>query len=363
MAIDEDTVLVSAPATKSGAQGKTLIYERLNSEWTQSQILMASDGSLGDKFGFSVDINDGSALIGAPKDYFNDSSGFGVAYFYQSIEGQWQEQQIIEADDSSVGDWFGFYVKMKDDIALIGAPGFIKGENAGAVYVFEKVKGVWSQIQKITPPDGSPGDGFGFSTDLFEDKLIIGAPLQSSDQYTESGAAYVFEKSNGFWEFSDKLTSSGGNDFNFGLSVSITGDEILVGSPRDDTLGYDAGAVYSYRLINETWLQQQMITHPNPNDFDWFGFSISQDMNNLVIGMFSFGANQDVVHVFQQSNQQWQSYLEIYDKSDENNSFGFSVEINAADVVVGAPTSGLYGESSGAAYVYNFDSIFKSGFE
>jgi hypothetical protein len=62
--------------------GSAYIFERCRSSWVETAKLTAPDGAAGDRFGFSVSISDGRAIVGSPKDddSFNES---GSAYIYE----------------------------------------------------------------------------------------------------------------------------------------------------------------------------------------------------------------------------------------------------------------------------------------
>ncbi|MGD1717365.1 FG-GAP repeat protein, partial [Dapis sp. BLCC M172] len=98
--------------------------------------------------------------------------------------------QKITAPDGSQEDNFGFSVALSDHLALIGAfRDDENGEDIGSAYLFETTTG--SLLQKITAPDGSPFDSFGFSVALRDNLALIGAPADDENG-SNSGSAYLF---------------------------------------------------------------------------------------------------------------------------------------------------------------------------
>jgi hypothetical protein len=113
---------------------------------------------------------------------------------------------------------------------------------AGAAYVFTRTAGVWSQQQKLvgTGTNGRvASDNFGNSVAISGDTVIVGAPTQSYDAdglnaLSIAGAAYVFTRTAGVWTQQQKLVGMGTNGRNandwFGSSVAISGDTAIVGA-------------------------------------------------------------------------------------------------------------------------------------
>ena len=131
------------------------------------------------------------------------------------------------------------------DTAVVGA---IKGGigSRGESYVFRFDGSTWSEEARLTASDGGSKDDFGASVDVSGDKVVIGAP-RADDGVKRSGAAYVYSRTGTVWTEETKLFASDGakNDF-YGESVSISGIIVIVGSPRDDDAGGSSGAAYVY---------------------------------------------------------------------------------------------------------------------
>jgi MYXO-CTERM domain-containing protein len=103
----------------------------------------------------------------------------------------------------------------------------IRIEDRGAVYPIE-VDPLWIQQQKLMAGDGAPGDVFGTSVAISGDTAIVGAPNKAS--YT--GAAYVFTRADSSWTQQQRLTSSSNTgEGQFGSSVAVSGDTVVVNRP------------------------------------------------------------------------------------------------------------------------------------
>ncbi|MFZ2420260.1 MAG: FG-GAP repeat protein, partial [Anaerolineae bacterium] len=149
------------------------------------------------------------------------------------------EQGRLIASDRQSYDLFGWSVAISGDVVVVGAfqadPGSVG--DAGAAYVFEKPGGGWADMThtaKLTASDKAWSDQFGYSVGISGDVVVVGAPYADPDGASEAGAAYVFVKP-GIWTGtlteSAKLTASDKvtDDF-FGYSVAISGDTLVVGA-------------------------------------------------------------------------------------------------------------------------------------
>ena len=305
--------------------------------------------------------------------------------------------------DGVGGDKFGYAVAVDGDTAVIGAyQDNGKGADSGAVYVFSRVEGVWTQAAKLTAFDGEAYDNFGISVAVDGDTVVVGAPGNDGDG-ADSGSVYVFVKPTGGWATSTetaKLTASDGAALDyFGYSVAVDGDTVLVGAYQDDDEendSEDSGSAYIFTKPNSSggWADwnpmentetAKLIASDGADD-DWFGVSVALDGNTAVIGASGDddkGIDSGSVYVFVKPSGAWADGNET-DKltasdGEAQDNFGYSVavdvdtvevsgaEVEVATVVVGAyqhdpidphsdPDSPLYLLDAGAAYVFTRDS-------
>ena len=155
----------------------------------------------------------------------------------------------LVADDGATNDFFGFSVALSGDTAVIGAfrdSDDVKGVDSGSAYVFIRTGGAWIVEAKLTGSSQAFGSMFGWSVAIDGDTAAVGA-LGDFTNGPGSGAVYVFTRSNGVWTEQAKLTASdASNDHNFGRSVAISGDTAIVGAYLEDTGGGEAGAAYVF---------------------------------------------------------------------------------------------------------------------
>ncbi len=306
VAMDGDVAVIGAlQHIHDGAPGTGSVYvyrfDPNTSAWIEEQELLASTGTWGDGFGFSVSISDHVLLIGAVLDDDNGTnSGSAYVFRYDPDTSGWIEEQKLLASDGAAGDFFGDAVAVladpAGDVALIGAGGHDDlADDAGAAYVFRynPKTATWQEEQELLASDGAASDYFALAAVSLsgiqgEAVAVIGAHGNSS------GRAYVFryDPKNSTWFEEQKLVPSGGAPEQFGRAAAIDGDTALIGSWKADAGGTNHGAAYVYRYDGDTsqWSQADMLV-PDPGPWTaFFGFSVALDGDRAVCG--AYGENQ-----------------------------------------------------------------------
>ncbi|MCU0389453.1 MAG: SusF/SusE family outer membrane protein, partial [Chitinophagaceae bacterium] len=188
--------------------------------------------------GNSVSSSGFNFLAGAPVSVTSGQTGRGKAsIFTEGTNTNWD----LQAADGAAGERFGSSVSISGDYAVVGANfADISGrEEQGAAYVFRRASSTqWLQEAKITAPDGTAYDYFGHSVSISGNTIVVGAYGHEFGPNASQGAAYVFTRSGTTWPLQAKLIASDGSSSdNFGNSVSIAGDYVIVGTAGDDVDG------------------------------------------------------------------------------------------------------------------------------
>jgi hypothetical protein len=223
------------------------VFTRAAGVWSEQQKLTASDGEGGVSFGFVVAVEGDTVVIGALGD--DDNGVFaGASYVFTRSAGVWTEQQKLTASDGASMSFFGNSIAVDDDTMLIAADGGGVLGGPGSVYVFTRSAGIWTEQQKLTPSDGSVNDEFGESVAVDGDNVVVSAWLDD-DNGDNSGSIYVFARSAGVWTERLKLLASDGRAEDhlgyFRPGVQLSGSTVLAGAPQDTTPG-EAGAAYVF---------------------------------------------------------------------------------------------------------------------
>ncbi len=166
---------------------------------------------------------------------------------------QWDENLIsVTPDEVSVGDNFGSSLAIDGDYAVVAARTKLHisasdGQThfgVGAVYVyFRNSAGDWTYLKKLMASDYSQGDEFGSSVSISGDYIVVGAQYEDEDETgsnreSNAGSAYVFKKDHGgtdSWGEIKKIVADDREfDDRFGVSVDVGGDYIVVGALSED---------------------------------------------------------------------------------------------------------------------------------
>ena len=322
-------------------------------EVTQAaQKLTASDGAAADQFGYTVAISGDTALVGAIDDDDRGTDA-GAVYVFVRSGGVWTQQQKLTASDGAGAALFGWSIALSGDTALVGSP-FAddnRGTDCGSAYVFVRSGGVWSQQQKLTPAAfWLPVDRFGFSVAIEGDTALIGT---RPDATTRPGSVYVFARSeSGFWGQSQNLTAPSSNFVyeNFGSSVALSGDTALIGSPHGQWGTLQRGAVYVISRSSGPWTLRQTLTS---NDWD-FGSAATLSGHTALIGTRDlFMANGGHVFVFADSGGTWAQTQELKASGGPaSENFGVCFALSGDVALVGSNFDSEKGALTGAVYVF-----------
>ena len=341
VSIDGDTAVIGAKGDEN--TGSAYIFRRNNGIWIEDQKLTASDRAIGDSFGWSVSIDGDTTVIGDVNTGYGQGNNKRAAYVFTRSNGVWTEQQKITTTDTTPGpyyrDDFGSSVSIDGDNLVIGA---IYNNEKGAAYIFTRSNGVWTEQQKIIASDGSSGDRFGSSVSINGDTAIIAA--------SNEGAVYIFTRNNGVWTEVQKLTSSSRD---FGGSISMTDDTIIVGAHSDNDNGYESGAAYIFTESNGQWTEQQKLIASDGAEGNYFGYTVSIDDDTTVIGVRGGddnGVYSGSAYIFTRSNGVWTEQQKlIASDGAANDYFGSSVSLDDNTAVMGAWND----SDNGSTYFYD----------
>ncbi|REJ76429.1 MAG: hypothetical protein DWQ47_12555 [Acidobacteria bacterium] len=373
VSIRKDKFIVGATGDDDVASGSgsAYIFSRNTGgadSWGEVKKLTAADPAADDAFGFSVSIDGENAAVGSVADD-DEGTDSGSAYFFDQNRGgadNWGQGQKITASDGTANGTFGVSVALDKEFAIVGAFD-VSGATTGAAYVFFDQQDTWFEVLKKAGSDGASGDQFGLSVSLSGDTAIVGAPFDD-DSGNSSGAAYIFAKNQGgtadSWGEVTKLTAFDGalND-QFGISVSISGDTAIVGSPNDDDVPSESGSAYIYSRNqggSDVWGLVTKITASDAANDDGFGDAVAIGGDTAIVGALrddDDGAESGSAYIFERNSggvDQWGEVTKITSSdAASGDRFGDSVAISGDRAIVGTSLDDDAGNSSGAAYIFS----------
>lgn len=406
-AINSDSgrwMVVGEPGGANGS-GEIHIYENTTygtataaPSWTfrNSFTTAAVDARLGT----AVDISaDGRYIIaGAPL----ENGGAGAVYYFSNTtqvaggaSGAWIVHTTAKgvSPDAAAGDRFGSAVAINENgaVVVVGAPQDDEaGTNAGAAYQFGfgAATGGGKRLPTVdSVGESRAGDLYGSSVAFDQNMVVVGAPRDDHSGKADAGSAYVYSTDNTSFAKLKKADGIGQSDY-FGTNVDVESFDgrnrvvVVVGTPNDDALANNAGAVYVYRsdgMVADnasgdgaltTLLQQSRITAYDGDALENFGYSVAVDVQGdtaagalrIAVGGDLNGTSTGSAYAYRYyvvggvSGWVGQRYLAVTDASTVNasNQYGFSVDIAGSRFVVGAPNADRTGTAAAGIY-YSFN--------
>ena len=340
--------------------GSAYIFKQEGSGWIQQAKLKAGDAEVDDYFGSSVSISGDYAIVGAPY----DDTYTGSAYIFKREGTVWTQQAKLTAGDGEEDDEFGTSVSISGDYAVVGAWG--DDYYTGSAYIFKREvlpdgTEQWTEQAKLTAGDGEEDDDFGYSVSISGDDVIVGA--DGDDDYT--GSAYIYRREGADWNLQAKLTAGDADvDDSFGLSVSIDGDYAVVGAntmPIPKTLTIQALLIFSIATAPVGWSRPRSppVTRKKVTN-SAFRLPLTATMSSWVMKM-PIRMPQATGAALISSSVEGTSWLEqaklTAGEADEGYDFGCSVSLSGPYAIVGdyGGNGDGIGES-GAAYIFSIES-------
>ncbi len=323
--------------------------------------IVPSQGGETEHFGASVSVDGDYAIIGAPAP--NHMGEGGSAFVYKRDGQTLVEQTRLTRLGGEEMELFGQSVAISGDYAVVGVPGHDIGIHIdpGSAFVYRRDGEGWVEQAMLVAGDPGGGDEFGHSVAIDGDYIIVGA-LHGD----VNGCAYIFMRNGEEWVQQAKLVGGGGPlSDQFGYSVAIDGPYAIVGDPEDTKQG--PGSAYVFVRDGTGWSQQAKLAGTNGEAMGMFGAAVAIDGDCAVVGAPDespkepFSHSAGVGHIFRRNGTGWteEAMLRMAEPEDidvPDCSAGVSVSISGSSVVLGA--TGGVGPSAGGlartgvAYLY-----------
>lgn len=385
-AISKTHLVIGVPIKKSKLSffqeaGAAYLYINKNGKWIYLQELEREKPKAFDFFGSAVAISETYIAIsayGEDDDEVNPSPLLrkGAVYLYKTGKDLKHSSYVqkIRLKERHKDDCFGYSLAISDSLLLVGAPGELNrktGKPEGILNFYKlQTNGKWKFSAEIAPPVIGCSR-FGKSVSLYQKTCIV-----SDDS---SGAVYVYEYNNQFWEYKTALKATDKTDRTFGNTLYIFKNILTIGAPGEYNFNEDqtedlqlrkhisGGSVYIYYKESDQWhLKTKLI----PEDVEvemHFGNAIAVDNNKVIIGAFGDKVNKNT------NTGDYSGAVYVYDINDSIvvrsqkitspirnawDKFGFSVCISGETIVIGSrfdKTDNNFKnpiEGAGAAYIY-----------
>lgn len=244
-------------------------------------------GALG--AGRSVAVNETYIAVGAPDSNAGGVNDSGEVLIFRNSDGALVRRIPSPAPTFSAS--FGQSLALHGSTVFVGAPGesAIGAANAGNVYAFNAATGV-----KLWAFAGSAGQRVGGALAVSGDRLLVGAPAGSvSGNASLSGSAVFLDRSSGVKTAQFNLNGPVAND-RFGAAVAISGSLAAIGAPGRDTDGRtDNGVVLLLDAANSSSSVVALLKSPANQSFIDFGASVAITRETVLIGSPAFNGFYD----------------------------------------------------------------------
>jgi uncharacterized protein (DUF2345 family) len=339
VSISGDYVLIGTLRLFEPYNCSAYIFKRDGETWTEQTKLTGSDCDVGVQIGVSVSLSGDYAIVGAAGD--NDTKG--SAYIFKRDGETWTERAKLTGSDCDSNAYFGVSVSLSGDYAIVGAAG--DNDTKGSAYIFKRNGETWTEQAKLTGSDCDSNVWFGESVSLSGDYVIVGA----SGDDGEKGSAYIFKRDGETWTEQTKLTGSDCDvGARLGVSVSLSGDYVIVGASGANN---KKGSAYIFKRDGETWTEQTKLTGSDCDVGARLGVSVSLTGDYVIVGADGDNDTKGSAYIFKRDGETWIEQAKLTGSGfDVNTYFGSSVSLSGDYAIVGAI---LDENRKGSAYVYD----------
>lgn len=337
---NDDFVVVGA-SRESIASGAVYIHKTVGNNIEFHQKLTAFDAAEGAEYGGIVKFVGDYLVVASGRANIEEVSMAGALYFYElDTNGQWIFNKKLNASDYQNTGLLGANPTCLDVEGNTLVVGAMANDNwIGAVYVFGIVNDEWTEIQKIESPDGMEFGNFGIGVSISDNYLIIGASGANNNQ----GKAYIFSKNedNGLWEFEHDVNASDAqNNTYFGTSVSIHGNQFVIGAYAEQSASSDVPAAYVFeKNTSGQWNEIQRIGSHSASEDTYFGWHCEMSENLMFISApHVYGTEDSRVNTYKRNeNGLWEEYFTVIPSDNFNAFFGWHFAYHGDKLLVGAP--------------------------
>lgn len=355
---------LASPNNSASSSGAVYIFKKdALGNWIQDAYLKASNAEILDAMGHAIAMSGETIVVPAGSDDANQTfitNNDGIAssdnnapesgavfVFKKDASGNWIQDAYLKPSNSESNDGFGLSVAVSGNYIVVGTSredsnqsfitnddGIASADNSavhsGAVYVFKRdASGNWIQDAYLKASNREATDLFGTTVAISGKIIVVGAIQEDSNQTTitngdglassnngmsNSGAVYVFKRDASDNWIQDAYLKASNTDVDdeFGTSISISGDIIVVGADCEDgdqtfitnddgvsSANNDApqsGAAYVFKKdMAGNWIQDAYLKASNSEGYDYFGLSVSVSGNTIVVGARAEDSSQNYI--------------------------------------------------------------------
>jgi hypothetical protein len=309
------------------SSGAAYVFARAGAAWSQQAYVKSSNTGgpdIGYQFGFAVSLSgDGNTLAVSETSDPSNATGIngdqkntaaadsGAVFVFTHSGNTWSQQAYVKAGTATPNLLFGYSVGLSGNGDILGVGAYNDTGRRGAIYVFTRSNGTWSQQARLLATNGQVGDYMGCSMAISDDgnTLVAGtvedkfAQINAGagrDLLDSVGGAYVFVRTAGQWSqqaYVKAFNPRENDQFGWAVAISRDGNTIAVGShledsgarrvngDQSDASSEDSGAVYVYTRTGTTWNPTAYVKASNTKPAAEFGISVALDGDGKLLAV------------------------------------------------------------------------------
>lgn len=328
--------------------GQALTFKQVNGIWQFDGQLVPTTGRGGaltpeNRYGFSVAIEGGAAIVGAPSS--NPSVQSKAWFFKADPYGNWSGSELLTSHTASE---FGAAVDLSAGRIAIGVPNREGTNDEPLLHIFEQNASGWFVSQTLA---GKLASRFGESVVLKDDRLLVGASTWDGDGQFGRAAYYQWQED--YFELAEHLSTDLAHQGDrFGRAVALSSKRAFVSAPFWQSEGITLGAGFAYRTVSLS----EPISDPQgtPGDSLGYPFVASGEHALTRVGEFSETGSQPGQLVFFKKSLtgKWQVTQRIADPAGTE-GYSFSIAISGRYAAV-AFSDTFPVNTKGHLYIYEY---------
>ncbi|MFI4915497.1 MAG: GC-type dockerin domain-anchored protein [Phycisphaerales bacterium JB060] len=318
--------------------GAVFAYRWIDDRWGHIQTIIPPDLGHNEGFGRTVHVEGDTMMVASGKD-----GGQVYVYAFNPDIGEWIETDRIYPAPGSYEHFFGAVLAFDSGLAIL-AQGSLVGGQPPLLHRYVLGEEQWEYRDTFEGP-GAPVSNYGKSIRINEDWIIVSADHDRTygDRH---GSVYVYRRNpDDTFEFFQKLLPpevEAGGPFEpglmYGVNVAFDGRTLAISAPGTSRDFENQGIIYIYEFDGEAWTLRQELGHSMAGELHAgsFGVGLSVDGDTLVAAMSRKFSR--VSFVFRRGvDGRWREVAVVRPTHPEATAFGFISAVEGDRIVIGAP--------------------------
>jgi hypothetical protein len=329
-AFDDGIAVVGAPTSNAYGNGAGAAYafEEMPTGFAETHVFIPPSVSISANFGRSIAVDGDRALIGAARGRTNHP-GDGSAYAYRKDGSGWVFENELTPNVSGLWGTYSTAVDIDGTTAVVGAPGLQDASgnwNSGEVHVFERGPAGWAHVDRLVPGSHARRHDFGATLSISGDRIIVGASMLGA-QLPAAGAVVVFERRGRDWIEVDEIRAQNSAPLDgFGALVHLAGDQAMIDR-----------SIYGFDGID--WQYETTLPFTNPTGASsWRCADFDGEWAAIGVSGFGLIPGPSYIEVFRNTPTGWRFGGRI-----DGAAFAFGMSVGIDDGALFTPDRQLLG--------------------